>query len=229
MKGLCNALALNIAIKDKLYRCPILLILVAFLAACISVSCSHSQPNAKIISDAERIVDEYPDSALNILEAIDPAELTVDSVRAKYYYVMASAHDEQNRVAFSDSLISFSEEFYRGKDLKRSIRSATLLASYKFRIGERASALEMLDSLSSLKDVPDSLLIAPLSKQVQLTAYDEDNEMYIRRLMAIDKSPDQQSQYKFRLYFALLLKIRIRPLQAYEYPKAQAKSCCRIL
>ncbi len=78
------------------------------------------------------------------------------------------------------------------------------MASYKFRIGERATALEMLDSLSSLKDVPDSLLIEPLSKQVQLTAYDNDNEMYIRRLMAIDKSPDRQSQYKFWLYFALL-------------------------
>lgn len=192
------------AIKDILYRCPILLILVAFIAACIGVSCSHSQQNAKIISDAERIVDEYPDSALNMLEAIDPAEFTIDSVRAKYYYMMAFAHDEQNRVAFSDSLISFSDEFYRGKDLKRSIRSATLLASYKFRIGERATALEILDSLSSLKDVPDSLLIDPLSKQVQLMAYDDDNEMYIRRLMAIDKSSDRQSQYKFWLYFALL-------------------------
>lgn len=191
-------------IKDILYRCPILLILVAFFAACIGVSCSHSQQNAKIISDAERIVDEYPDSALIFLEAINPDELTVDSVKAKYYYVMAFAHDRQSRIAFSDSLISFSNEFYRGKDLKRSIRSATLLASYKFRIGERATALEMLDSLSSLKDVPDSLLIEPLSKQVQLTAYDNDNELYIRRLMSIDKSQNRQSQYKFWLYFALL-------------------------
>lgn len=195
---------MNMVTKKLLYRCPILLLLVAFFVASVGVSCSHSQQNAKIISDAERIVDEYPDSALVLLGAIDPAELTVDSVKAKYYYVMAFAHDGQSRIAFSDSLISFSNEFYRGKNLKRSIRSATLLASYKFRIGERATALEMLDSLSSLKDVPDSLLIEPLSKQVQLTAYDNDNEMYIRRLMAIDKSPDRQSQYKFWLYFALL-------------------------
>lgn len=191
-------------IKDILYRCPILLILVAFFSACIGVSCSHSQQNSKIISDAERIVDEYPDSALIFLETIDSDELTVDYVKAKYYYVLASAHDRQSHVALSDSMISFSNDYYRDKDLKRSIRSATLLASYKFRIGERATALEILDSLLSLKDVPDSLLIDPLSKQVQLTAYDNDNEMYIRRLMAIDKSPDRQSQYKFWLYFALL-------------------------
>lgn len=158
----------------------------------------------KEISLAEKLMESNPDSALTILEAIDPAELTVDSVKAKYYYVMAFAHDVQGRIAFSDSLISFSNEYYRGKDLRRSVRSATLLASYKFRIGERASAIEMLDSLLSLKDVPDSLLIEPLSKQVLLTAYDNDNEMYIRRLMAIDKNPDRQSQYKFWLYFTLL-------------------------
>ena len=190
--------------KKLLYRCPILLLLVAFFVASVGVSCSHFQQNAKIISNAERIVDEYPDSALVLLGAIDPAELTQDSLKAKYYYVSASAHNRQSHIALSDSMISFSNDYYRGTDLKRSVRSATLLASYKFRIGERATALEMLDSLSSLKDVPDSLLIEPLSKQVQLTAYDNDNEMYIRRLMAIDKSPDRQSQYKFWLYFALL-------------------------
>lgn len=178
--------------------------LVAFFVTTFGVSCSHSHQYDQIISEAERIAEEYPDSALALLAVVDPAELTVDSVRAKYYYVMAFAHDSQSRIALSDSLISFSNEYYRGKDLKRSIRSATLLASYKFRSGERAIALKMLDSLLSLKDVPDSLQIEPLSKQVQLTAYSNDNEMYIRRLMAIDNRPDRQSQYKFWLYFALL-------------------------
>lgn len=178
-----------------------------FLIACVAVFASCSKSMAEYdqeISQAEKLMESNPGSALSILKAIDPAELTVDSVKAKYYYVMAFAHDSQSRIAFSDSLVSFSNEFYRDKDLRRSISSATLLASYKFRIGERAAALKMLDSLSSLIDVPDSLLIEPLSKHVQLTAYDDDNEMHIRRLMAIDKNPDRQQQYKFQLYFALL-------------------------
>ncbi|MDE5734533.1 MAG: LuxR C-terminal-related transcriptional regulator [Duncaniella sp.] len=187
-----------------LYKCPLALMLVAFVVAGFLVSCSHSQQYGRIISDAERIAEEYPDSALALLAVVDPAELTVDSVKAKYYYVMAFAHDSQSRIALSDSLISFSNDYYRGKDLKRSILSATLLASYKFRNGERAAALSMLDSLLSLKNVPDSLQIEPLSKQVQLTAYSNDNEMHIRRLMAIDTRPNRQSQYKFWLYFALL-------------------------
>lgn len=190
--------------KKLLYRCPILLILVAFFAACIGVSCSHYQQNTLNISDAERIVDEYPDSALALLGAVDPAELTQDSLKAKYYYVSAIAHDRQSRIALSDSMICFSTGYYSGRDLKRSIRSATLLASYKFYIGEKQMAIGMIDSLSSLKDVPDSLLIEPLRRQVQLTAYEKDNELCIRRLMTIDRSADWQQEYKFWLYFALV-------------------------
>ena len=181
----------------------IYLVLIALLAIFASCSKSGSQYDNEL-SQAERLMENNPDSALAILEAIDPAELTVDSVKAKYYYVMAFAHDGQSRIALSDSMISFSNEYYRDKNIRRSIRSATLLASYKFHVGKRHTALGLLDSISSIKDVPDSLLIDPLSKQVQLTAYDNDNEMYIRRLMAIDKRPERQSQYKFWLYFSLL-------------------------
>lgn len=190
--------------KKLLYRCPILLLLVAFFVASVSVSCSHSQQNAKIISDAERIVDEYPDSALVLLGAIDPAELTQDSLEAKYYYVSASAHNRQSHIALSDSMISFSNDYYRGTDLKRSVRSATLLASYKFRIGERVVALKMLDSLSSLSNVPDSLLLEPLRNRVNLGTYYGSNESRIKRLMSIDRNENWLPHYKYLLYFDYL-------------------------
>lgn len=190
--------------KKLLYRCPILLLLVAFFVASVSVSCSHSQQNAKIISDAERIVDEYPDSALVLLGAIDPAELTQDSLKAKYYYVSASAHNRQSHIALSDSMISFSNDYYRGTDLKRSVRSATLLASYKFRIGERVVALKMLDSLSSLSNVPDSLLLEPLRNRVNLGTYYGSNESRIKRLMSIDRNENWLPHYKYLLYFDYL-------------------------
>lgn len=191
-------------IRKLLHRCPLLPILVAVIVASICVSCSHSQSQFQIISDAENIADEYPDSALALLAEIDPAELTVDSVKAKYYYVMAFAHDSQSHLALSDSMISVSNDYYRGKDLNRSIRSATLLASYKFRIGERATALKMLDSLSSLNNVPDSLLIEILRNRVNLGTYYGPNESRIKRLMAIDKDETWHSQYKYLLYFDFL-------------------------
>lgn len=170
---------LNMVTSRLLNRCPILLMLVAFIVTCIDVSCSHSQKHTQIISDAERIANEHPDSALSLLAAVDPTELTHDSIKAKYYYVLASAHDRQSHIALSDSMISFSNDYYRGKDLKRSIRSASLLALYKFRNGERGTALGMLDSLSSLSDVPDSFLIVPLRSSVNLGTYYRSNESRI--------------------------------------------------
>ncbi len=191
-------------IKKLLYRCPLLLMLFAVIVASIVVSCSQSQRQLQVLADAESIADGYPDSALALLVEIDPADLTIDSLKAKYYFVMASVRDGQGRIALSDSMISFSNDYYRGKDLKRSIRSATLLASYKFRIGEREAALQILDSLSSLNNVPDSLLIEPLRSRVRLGAYDGPNESRIKRLMAIDKDESWHSQYKFWLYFDFL-------------------------
>lgn len=176
-----------------------------FLVIVVLASCSKPMSRYdREITRAEQLMTADPDSALAILEAIDPAALTVDSVKAKYCYVLASAHDEKGRLTLSDSLIGFSDEYYRGRDLKRGIRSATLLASYTFRIGRRETALRMLDSLAALNYVPDSLLIEPLRARVWLTAYDDNNELCIRSLMATDKRPDRQRQYKFWLYFALL-------------------------
>lgn len=149
-----------------------------------------------------------PDSALALLGGIDPDELTVDSIKAKFHYVMAYAHDSRSHLSLADSLVSFSCDFYRGRDLRRSINSTSLLAAYKYRIGEREVALEMLDSLSSLTTVPETMLIKPLRTRVQLGAYEEHNESRIRRLMFIDNDKEMRSRYKYKLYFAFLFEAR---------------------
>lgn len=179
-----------------------LLLLAALFAACFIVSCSGRHDT--ILSQAERIATSHPDSALKLLRAVDPAVLTHDSAKAKYYYVAALAHDAQDHILLSDSMIGFSNEYYKTNDLKRSIRSATLLAGYKFNIGEKQTAMAMLDSLSSISGIPDSLLIDPLRSRVQLWAYDSDNESRIKRLLSIDRNEEWQSQYKFWLYFSFL-------------------------
>ncbi len=186
------------------YGWKLLMSIVAVVAASVVVSCSNPQQQSRMLSEAERIADVYPDSALAILEKIDPDGLTLDSLRARYYYVMATAHDSQDHITLSDSMLSFSNDYYRDKDLARSIWSATLLASYRFGLGEREVALRMLDSLSSLRAVPDSLLIKALRRRVSLGTYYGSNEARISRLMAIDKDDNWHPQYKFMLYFDLL-------------------------
>lgn len=176
------------------------------------LSCTRQQSHYnEIIDNAELVIYDNPDSALSLLESIEPLELKVDSIKAKYYYVMALAHDTQGNLKLSDSLISFSFDFYKNRDIKRNIGSATLLASYQYKIGENEAATKMLDSLSRLENVADSLLIFPLSKNAYLWTkiYDESNRSIIRRLMSIDKDSTNQSLYKYWLYSDYLFDDKI--------------------
>lgn len=172
--------------------------------------CSCTRPQSfynGLIDSAEAILSANPDSALSMLEAIEPAELSVDSIKAKYYYVVASAHDQQGHLLLSDSLVSYSFDFYKDKDWERSIGSATLLALYKYWIGKSGEAIKMLDSLSHLKNVSDSLLIYPLRRRVLLGTKIMDgssNLMTIRRLMSVDKDSIWQEQYKYWFYIDCL-------------------------
>lgn len=171
-------------------------------------SCTRSQSHYNdIIDSAELVMSDNPDSALSMLDFIDPSELKVDSIKAKYYYVIASLHDSKGDLMLSDSLINFSVDFYRGKDLRRSIHSTTLLALYKYWIGESKSALAMMDSLSNLENVPDSLLVIPLREKAFLGEDFLDansSETTIRRLLEIEKESGWRNQYKYWLYIDYL-------------------------
>ena len=95
----------------------IIYLLIAILAFAIS-SCSksNSQYNREI-DNAEKILQANTDSALSILESIDPSEIKVDSIRAKYHYLMAYGHMRCNRSMIGDSLVSYAHGYYRGKDV----------------------------------------------------------------------------------------------------------------
>ncbi|MDE7153211.1 MAG: helix-turn-helix transcriptional regulator [Muribaculaceae bacterium] len=107
---------------------------------------------------------------MSLLETIEPSELKVDSLRAKYHYLMAYGHMRRNRSMIGDSLISYAHEYYRGKDVVKDIRSGMSFAWYKFWVGDTPGAMTMLDSLSALTDVPDSLMIQILRTRVFLGA-----------------------------------------------------------
>ena len=80
------------------------------------------------------------DTAMTILDGIDPSSLKEDSLRAKYHYLKAFGHMRQNRSMIGDSLVAFAHNYYRGKDVVRDIRSSTAYAWYKFWVGKRFSA-----------------------------------------------------------------------------------------
>ena len=122
------------------------------------------------ITRAGQLMESSPDSALAILEAIDPSDLSHDSLKAKLHYLRAYGHMKANRSMVGDSLIYFAHEYYRGKDLVKDIRSGTALAFYKFWVGDTKGSIAVLDSLVALPAVPDTLMAETLRYRVMLGA-----------------------------------------------------------
>lgn len=186
----------------------LLFILLTVVAVGI-VSCSRSASYYRNTLDkAETVMQTSPDSAMSILDDIDPSDLKADSLRARYHYLRAFGHMRQNRSMIGDSLIAFAHDYYRGKDIVRDIRSGTAQAWYKFWVGDTPGAIVMLDSIVSLSNVPDSLIAPTLRIRVLLGASEYQGETLIpfaRRLMSIENDTLRQVEAKYML------------LSAYEY------------
>jgi Response regulator containing a CheY-like receiver domain and an HTH DNA-binding domain len=157
---------------------------------------------------AENLMRSNPDSALSILDAIDSYELKHDSLQAKYHYLKGYGHLSRNRSMIGDSLIRAAHEYYRGKDVVRYIRSGMVLAWYKFWIGDTPGALSMLDSLSSLSNVPDSVMVQTLRARVLLGASEYQGRAlipYAKRLHTLETDSMRKMEARYML------------LSAYEY------------
>jgi len=93
--------------------------------------------------ETEKIATEYPDSALAILESIDPSDITADSLKAKLYYLKAYGHMSCHRSMVGDSLITFAHNYYRGKDIVKDVRSGIALAWYRFWAGDTPDSIAL--------------------------------------------------------------------------------------
>ena len=173
------------------------------------VSCSQSATFGRDTLDAaEKVMRTNPDSAMAMLDAIDPSEMKIDSLRAKYYYLQAYGHMRQNRSMIADSLIAFAHDYYRGKDVVRDMRSGTARAWYKFWVGDCPGAINMLDSLVALGGVPDSLVVPTLRIRVLLGASEYQGDVLIpfaRRLLSMEVDTLRKIEATYML------------LSAYEY------------
>ncbi len=166
------------------------------------ISCSRSGQHMQTLSDSERIVYAKPDSALALMNDIEPSDLSSDSMRALYYLVTASAHKTKESSMASDSLIRFSFDYYKTRDNTRFIRSADLYALYRFWTGDGKGALALLDSMISLPEMPDSLMIPLLRSRIGVGGAEFDCERnieYIKRLQELDKDSTNQTEYTYQL------------------------------
>lgn len=180
----------------------IVFILLIFFALSMTNCLRSNSYQNKILNEAESLMSTAKDSAMSMLDAIDPSDLSVDSIRAKYHFLKAWGHMKQNRSMIADSLITFAHEYYRGKDIVRDMRSGTALAWYKFWVGDTQGAIVLLDSLIQLPDVPDSLMVQTLRVRGLLGASEYQGERLIpiaKRLISLETDTKRQIEAKYIL------------------------------
>jgi len=177
-------------------------VLTAIIALAIT-SCTKSDSQySRDLGTAEYLMQSDMDSALSILETIDPSELKIDSLRAKYHFLMAYGHMRHNRSLIGDSLISFAHDYYRGKDVARDIRSGMTFAWYKFWVGDTPGAMVMLDSLITLPNVPDSIMVQTLRTRVLLGAAEYQGRELVplaKRLESLETDSLRKIEAKYML------------------------------
>lgn len=186
-------------------------ILYLTMAIVILGVASCSKPMSRYneeVDNAETLIRSNPDSALSILDAIDPSELKQDSLQAKYHYLKGYIHLSRNHSMIGDSLIRVAHDYYRGKDVVRDIRSGVVMAWYKFWVGDTPGALSMLDSLSLLTNIPDSVMVQTLRARVLLGASEYQGRAlipYAKRLHTLETDSMRKMEARYML------------LSAYEY------------
>lgn len=176
---------------------------ILLFCAAVMVSCSQSGKQRQILSDAERIVELYPDSALSMVSDIDVSDIKNSDNRALYGLVVAAAHKAKESSMASDSLTQFTFHHYRDKDSVRFLKCGELYALHLFWNSNGESALALLDSLVALPYVTDGIEIKLLRTRVGIggTLYDCDNNIrFLKRLLTIDNDSVSEWYYKQQLY-----------------------------
>lgn len=174
----------------------------------LAASCSKPLSHASELDLAEKLMYSDADSALHILETIEPSDLDADSLRARFIFLKAYGHLKKNRSMVGDSLIYAAHNYYRGKDIVPDIRSGIALAWYRFWVGDTPGAIAMLDSLAGLPDVPDTLMVQTLRTRVLLGASEYQGRPIVqpaKRLYELERDTMRKVEAKYML------------LSAYEY------------
>ena len=95
-------------------RISLLYSLIISLCLLIS-SCNHSSVTTSILSEAEKVMTEYPDSALKLLQSIPNPEGLTGSAQARYALLYSQALDKNYIDTANDSLIQIAVNYYKNR------------------------------------------------------------------------------------------------------------------
>lgn len=95
-------------------RISLLYSLIISLCLLIS-SCNHGSVTTSILSEAEKVMTEYPDSALKLLQSIPNPEGLTGKAQADYALLYSQALDKNYIDTANDSLIQIAVDYYKDR------------------------------------------------------------------------------------------------------------------
>ena len=172
----------------------------------LSLSACHDGGNATtLLHQADSLMQEFPDSALSLLESISHPEKLSGSERADYAIFLTRARTKLYVHESSDSLIRFAVDYY-----KRSWNNERKMQAYYYRgcvyRDMRCMDLAVKDFLQALKVIPKESEYLYWGPFMRIWRDVMRNKIFIRMLCTpiIKRMKFILSKRKMMVYFMLL-------------------------
>ncbi len=137
------------------------------------IACQKQYPVAAKLQQAETVMNEHPDSALNLLKGIAQTELQTQAHHARYALLYSQALDKNYIDVTNDSLINIAVDYYKDRD---DVRAKFLSYYYLGRIYTNANnltqaTLAYMEAEQLVDELGDDYLAGLLHKQIGLIYY----------------------------------------------------------
>ncbi|MBR5205249.1 MAG: hypothetical protein IKW32_08605 [Bacteroidaceae bacterium] len=151
----------------KLYSLIVLLVVLLFGA------CSDPKHVTEPLHRAEALMNEHPDSALNLLKGIAQTELQTQAHHARYALLYSQALDKNYIDLTNDSLINIAVDYYKDRD---DVRAKFFSFYYLGRIYTNANnptqaTLAYIEAEQLVDELGDDYAAGLLYKQIGLVYY----------------------------------------------------------
>lgn len=114
MGGIREYKVIALGSRRAISRCGWLVAMVACMF--VAVGCATDKRSAELIAYAEEIAMELPDSALRVVQSIDPESVRGRHDRAHYKLIVAEAHYYRDLIPNRDSIAQPLFDYYIGSD-----------------------------------------------------------------------------------------------------------------
>ena len=182
----------------------VLVLIVAVLAVCVG-GCSDREAVERL-NRAEQVMEEHSDSALMLIQGVDPSRLRNDKDRALYALLRTQALVKNDSVIASDSLIRTAVDYYtRHPRASYLMKSAFYLGEVQRNLGNLTSAVKSATQAYDLAcQADDAYWIAKSAEQLMFIYNTSFNEVEAQKYAYIAAENYKKSGHRLNYIYSLV-------------------------